>query len=117
MGMTAMKPTVLAAACMLSAFTPALAQDLSPDAKRLLAYGTVAVVVKSCGLPITDAENKQMMDAMAKYAEQQKDISKDQFTEAMKAAGAQVGSNKEAVCGEASTTSISDMLAEAEKGE
>lgn len=112
-----MKPTVLAAACMLSAFTPALAQDFSPDAKRLLAYGTVAVVVKSCGLPVTDAENKQMMDAMAKYAEQQKDISKEQFTEAMKAAGAQVGSNKEAVCGEASTTSISDMLAEAEKGE
>lgn len=66
MGMIAMKPTVLAAACMLSAFTPALAQDLSPDAKRLLAYGTVAVVVKSCGLPITDGENKQMMDAMAK---------------------------------------------------
>ncbi len=102
---------------MLSAFTPARAQDLSPDAKRLLAYGTVAVVVKSCGLPVTDAENKQMMGAMAKYAEQQKDISKDQFTEAMKAAGAQVGSNKAAVCSEASTTSISDMLAEAEKGE
>ena len=112
-----MKPTVLAAACLLSAFTPALAQDLSPDAKRLLAYGTVAVVVRSCDLPITDTENKQMMDAMSKYADQQKDISKDQFTEAMKAAGAQVGSNKEAVCGEAKTTSIADMLAEAEKGE
>ncbi len=102
---------------MLSALTPALAQDLSPDAKRLLAYGTVAVVVRSCGLPITDAENQQMMGAMAKYADQQKDISKEQFTEAMKAAGAQIGSNKESVCGEAKTTSISDMLTEAEKGE
>ena len=112
-----MKPTVLAAACLLSAFTPALGQDLSPDAKRLLAYGTIAVVVRSCDLPITDTENKQMMDAMSKYADQQKDISKDQFTEAMKAAGAQIGSNKETVCGEAKTTSISDMLAEAEKGE
>lgn len=112
-----MKSIVLAAACMLSAFTPALAQDLSPDAKRLLAYGTIAVVVKSCGLPITDDENKQMMSAMSKYADQQKDISKDQFTEAMKSAGAQIGSNKDAVCGEAKTTSISDMLAEAEKGE
>ncbi len=102
---------------MLSAFTPAIAQDLSPDAKHLLAYGTVAVVVRSCSLPITDAENQQMMDAMSKYADQQKDISKDQFTEAMKTAGAQIGSNKEAVCGEAKTTSIADMLAEAEKGE
>ena len=112
-----MKPTVLAAACALSAFASAHAQELSLDARRMLAYGTTAVVVKSCGLPITDAENKQMMGALAKYAERQKDVSQEQFTEAMKAAGAQIGGNKAAVCGEAATTSIADMLAEDEKGE
>lgn len=111
-----MKSTVLAAACALSVAS-AHAQDLSPDTKRMLAYGTTAIVVKSCGLPITAAENKRMMDSLAKYAERQKDITQDQFTEAMKAAGAQIGSNKEAVCGEAATTSIADMLAEDEKGE
>ena len=112
-----MKSTALAAAFTLSVLASVQAQDLSPDAKRMLAYGTTAIVVKSCGLPITAAENKKMMDSLAKYAERQKDITQDQFTEAMKAAGAQIGSNKEAVCGEAATTSISDMLAEDEKGE
>lgn len=110
-----MKLPALAAACaLLASAIPALAQDLTPDTKRMLAYGTTAVVVRSCGLPITPAENGQMMDALAKYADRQKQLTQDEFTEAMKAAGAQIGSNRELVCQEAAKTSIADMLAEDE---
>ncbi len=112
-----MKQTTLAAAIALAAVLPARAQDLSPDTKRMLSYATTAVIVKSCGLPITAAENKQMMDSLAKYADRQKDMSQSDFTEAMKAAGAQIGANKDAVCAEAAKTPIADMLAEDEKGE
>ena len=113
-----MKRIAFAAMCLLSlpAPRPASAQDLSLDTRRMLSYGTTAVMVRSCNLPITPAQNKQMMDALAKYADKQKDLSQEQFTEAMKAAGAQIGSNKEAVCAQLADANIADMLAEDEEG-
>lgn len=113
-----MKLLTLAAACLagLSAFAPAFAQDVSLDGRRMLSYGTTAVMVQVCNLPITSSEKTQMMDALKLYADKQTDVSQEAFTEAMKAAGAQIGSNKEAICAQIATQTIAAMLADDEQG-
>ena len=110
------------AACALVAIaalaaSPARSQDLSPDAKRMLAYGTTAVVVGACQLPITPAERKQMMDSLGKYSEAQTQLSPDDFKAAMTQAGTMIGTNTDAVCTEAAKTPISAQLAEDETGD
>jgi hypothetical protein len=99
---------------MFGAATLAKDAELSLNAKRMISYGTTAVEVKACDLPITGAEKTQMMDALQKYAEAQKDLSQDDLTEVMKAAGAQIGTNKEAVCAQIATQTIAEMLADDE---
>lgn len=112
-----MRIFTLAAACILTLPAVAVAQDLALNTRRMLSYGTTAVIVKTCDLPITAAENNRMMGSLQKYAEAQTELTPAQFTEAMQAAGAQIGQNKDAVCAEASGKSVADMLAEAEQGE
>ena len=92
------------------------ADDLSLDAKRMLSYGTTAVEVGACKFPITEAEQKQMMDSLSKYAELQKDLTQEQFTDAMKTAGAQIGANKDAICAEVGKQTIAQLLADDENG-
>ena len=104
--------TLLASAAIIQAS----AAELSLDAKRMLSYGTTAVEVKVCGLPITADEQTQMMDALAKYADKQTDLTQDQFTEAMKAAGAQIGGNKAAICAQIATQTVAELLADDEEG-
>lgn len=113
-----MKSVTLTVACLvgLFAFTPAFAQDISLDGRRMLSYGTTAVMVKVCDLPITASEKTQMMDALKLYAEKQKDVSQEVFTESMKAAGTQIGANKEAICAQIATQTIASMLADDEQG-
>ncbi len=82
----------------------------------MLSYGTTAVEVGVCKLTITPAEQKQMMDALAKYADLQKDLTQEQLTEAMKAAGAQIGANKDAICAEVGKQTIAQLLADDEEG-
>ncbi len=95
---------------------PARAQDLSLDARRMLSYGTTAVEVKVCNLPITSTENAQMMNALAKYSDAQTELPPEAFTEAMKAAGTQIGSNKAAICAEVGKQTIAELLADDEEG-
>jgi hypothetical protein len=113
-----MKLLAVAATCLLMFSVPvsAKAQDLSLNARRMLSYGTTAVEVKVCDLPITSAENTQMMNALAKYADAQKDLPPEAFIEAMKAAGAKIGSNKEAICAQIATQTIAELLADDEEG-
>ena len=113
-----MKSFVVTTTCLLMFGAPALAKaaDLSLNARRMLSYGTTAVEVKTCDLPITSAENTQMMEALAKYAEAQKELTQEAFTEAMKAAGTQIGTNKEANCAQIATQSIAELLADDEEG-
>lgn len=108
---------ILAAAGVLAVPAFASAQDLSLDTRRMLSYGTTAVVVKACNLPITADENNRMMASLDKYAKAQTQMTPAQFTEAMQAAGSMIGMNKEGVCAEAAGKSVADMLAEAEEGE
>ena len=113
-----MKLFSVSAACLLLACVtvPAKADDLSLDARRMLSYGTTAVMVKVCNLPITPAENTKMMTALAKYADAQKDLSQEAFTESMKTAGAQIAANKDAICAQIATQTIAEMLADDEEG-
>ena len=113
-----MKSFAVAATCLLMFCVPvsAKAEDLSLNGRRMLSYGTTAVEVKVCDLPITSAENTQMMNALAKYADAQKDLPQEAFTEAMKAAGAQIGSNKDAICAQIATQTIEELLADDEEG-
>ncbi len=94
-----MKTTLLAIAALLLT-TQARAQDteLSLDAKRMLAYGTMAVMTGACKTPLTTDQSTKMKAGLEKAAAAQKDFSEADFTEMMKAAGAQVGSNKAEVC-------------------
>ncbi len=92
------------------------AEDLSLNAKRMLSYGTTAVAVGVCKFPITPAEQKQMMASLEKYANLQKDLTEDQLTELMKAAGAQIGANKDAICAEMGKQTIAEQLADDEDG-
>jgi hypothetical protein len=92
------------------------AEELSLNARRMLSYGTTAVSIKVCNLPITTAENTQMMNALTKYAAAQKDVPPEAFTEAMKAAGAQIGSDKDAICAQIATQTIAELLADDEEG-
>jgi hypothetical protein len=113
-----MKSFVVAAICLLTLSVPltAKAADLSLDARRMLSYGTTAVEVKICNLPITNDENAQMMTALAKYADAQKDLPQEAFTEAMKAAGAKIGADKDAICNQIATQTVAEMLVDDEAG-
>lgn len=112
-----MKRYTLAAAWLLAVPAIASAQDLKLDTRRMLSYGTTAVIVKTCDLPVTASENSRMMASLQKYADAQTEMTPAQFTEAMQAAGAMIGQNKAAVCAEASGKTVADMLEEAEAGE
>jgi hypothetical protein len=94
----------------------AKAADQLLDARRMLSYGTTAVEVKICNLPITNDENAQMMNALAKYADAQKDLPQEAFTEAMKAAGAKIGADKDTICNQIATQTVAEMLVDDEAG-
>ena len=111
-----MKLFMTAAAGLLLACAHGQAQELSLDARRMLSYGTTAVEVKVCDLPITSTEHTRMMDALARYSESQKELTPDVFTEAMKAAGSQIGSNRDAVCAEVGKQTVAELLADDEQG-
>src|SRR5580704_3161121 len=95
-----MKLFAVAVICLLSSYASlsAKAADLSLDARRMLSYGTTAVEVKVCDLPITKDETTQMMTALVKYGDAQKDLSREDFSEAMEATGTKIGSDKDAIC-------------------
>lgn len=111
------KTTLIALAALLLA-TQARADDadLSLDTKRMLAYGTLAVMTGACKTPLSSAQSTQMKSGLEKAATAQDQLSEADFTEAMKAVGAQVGGNKEQICSSLTPDFINTSLADAAAG-
>lgn len=112
-----MKTMLLATAALLLA-SQAHAQDaeLSLDTKRMLAYGTLAVMTGACKTPLTAAQSSQLTSGLEKAAAAQTQLSEADFTEMMKAAGAQVGENKAEVCASLTPEFIATNLEDAAAG-
>lgn len=114
-----MKPLLLAftALALMASHARAADGELSIDTKRMLAYGTLAVMTGACKTSLTPAQQTQMNTGLQKAADAQKDLTEDQFTEAMKVVGAQVGQNKEQICASLTPDFIATSLEEAANGE
>lgn len=112
-----MKTILLATAALLT-ISQARAQDadLSLDAKRMLSYGTLAVMTGACKTPLTPAQSKQIKTGLEKASEAQTQFSEADFTEMMKAAGAQVGANKAEVCAALTPEFIASNIEDAAAG-
>jgi hypothetical protein len=106
----------IAAITMLTAQARAADPELSADTKRMLAYGTLAVMTGSCKTTLTAAQTSLIRNGMQKAADAQKDLTQEQFTEAMKTVGAQVGQNREQVCSALTPEFIDTSLEEAAAG-
>lgn len=91
--------------------------ELSTDTKRLLAYGTLAVMTGACKTTMTPDQQKRLNTGMQAASEAQKELTEAQFTEAMKTVGAQVGQNKEQICTALTPEFIESSLEEAAAGE
>ena len=95
-----MKLLVLASlgAIALASPTRAAEPDLSIEAKRMLSYGSLAVMTGICKPTLAPGQADQIQAGLQAAAEAQHDLTQAQFTDAMKAVGTQVGGNKEQVC-------------------
>jgi hypothetical protein len=114
-----MKPIVvaLAIAALLASQARAANAELSIDAKRMLAYGTLAVMTGACKTSLTAEQSAEIKTGLEKAAQAQKDFSEADFTELMKAAGAQVGEHKAETCAALTPDFIATSLKEAAAGE
>lgn len=107
----------LALAGLVTSQAHAAGAELSQDTKRMLAYGTLAVMTGACKTPMTPAQTSKMKNGLEKAAEAQKDLTPDMFTEAMKAVGTQVGENKEQICASLTPEFVDSSLEEAATGD
>ena len=105
-----------AATALLTSQARAADPELSSDAKRMLAYGTLAVMTAACKTSLTPAQTAQVKTGMQKAAEAQKDLTPADFTELMKTVGTQVGQNQEQVCASLTPEFIATSLEEAAAG-
>lgn len=112
-----MKTMLLATAALLLA-AQAHAQDaeLSLETRRMLSYGTLAVMTGACKTPLTAEQSAQIKSGLEKAATAQTELSEADFTEMMKAAGAQVGANKAEVCAALTPEFIASGIADAAAG-
>ncbi len=108
---------IATASFLLVSHAHAAEQELSTDGKRMLAYGTLAVMTGACKTPLTSAQKSEMNTGLQKAAEAQKDLSEAQFTDLMKTVGGQVGQNKAQVCASLTPDFIATSLEEAAAGE
>ena len=90
--------------------------ELSTDTKRLLAYGTLAVMTGACKTTLTPEQKSTLNSGLQKASEAQKDLSEAQFTDAMKVVGTQVGQNKEQICAALTPEYVDSSLEEAAAG-
>ena len=113
-----MKTLLLAAAVATLLTSHARADDpeLSIDAKRMLAYGTLAVMTGACKTSLAPGQAAQIKTGLAKASEAQQDFTEADFTELMKAAGTQVGQNKAQVCASLTPDFIATSLEDAAAG-
>ncbi len=91
--------------------------ELSTDTKRLLAYGSLAVMTGACKTTLTPDQETRLNGGLQKASQAQKDMSEAQFTEAMKVVGTQVGQNKEQICNALTPEFVDSSLEEAAAGE
>lgn len=114
-----MKATLLASLAALTLLTTqakAADAELSTDAKRMLAYGTLAVMTRACKIELPPAQSTQIQTGLEKAANAQTDLTQAQFTDMMKDVGTQVGQNKEQVCAGLTPDFISSSLDDAAAG-
>lgn len=91
--------------------------ELSTDTKRMLAYGTLAVMTGACKTTLTADQRTKMNTGLQQAAEAQKELTEAQFTDMMKSVGAQVGQNKDQVCAALTPEFVNTSLEEAAAGE
>ncbi len=91
--------------------------ELSIDARRMLGFGTLAVMIGACKPVVTAEQTAQINKGLEAAADKQKDFTEDEFTEMMKAAGAQIGTNRAAVCGALTPDYIDTSIKQAAAGE
>ena len=91
--------------------------ELSADTKRMLAYGTLAVMTGACKTSLPPEQAAQITTGLQKAADAQKDMTQAQFTDAMKTVGAQVGQNKDQICASLTPDFIATSLEEAAAGD
>lgn len=108
---------VMTVAAMLTTQARAADPELSIDTKRLLAYGSLAVMTGACKTSLTPDQASRLKIGLRTSSEAQKDLTQAQFTEAMKLVGSQLGENKAQICGALSPEFIESSLKEAEAGE
>ena len=110
---------ILLAVALILLTSQARADDpeLSVDTKRMLAYGTLAVMTGACKTTLPPAQAAELKSGLEKAADAQHDFSEADFTEAMKAVGAQVGSNKAQICAALTPDYITTSLEQAAAGE
>lgn len=108
---------VVSVALLLSSQARAADPELSVDTKRMLAYGSLAVMTGACKTTLTPEQKSRLNTGMQKSAEAQKELTEAQFTETMKTVGAQVGQNREQICGALTPEFVDQSLEEAAAGE
>ena len=91
--------------------------ELSTDTKRLLAYGSLAVMTGACKTTLTSDQEARLNDGLQKASQAQKELTEAQFTEAMKVVGTQVGQNREQICNALTPEFVETSLEEAAAGE
>ena len=113
-----MKTLVLAVAvtALLTSQVRAADPELSIDTKRLLAYGTLAVMAGACKTSLTPAQETALNSGLQKSSQAQKELTEAQFTEMMKLVGTQVGQNKEQICAALTPDFVDTSLEEASAG-
>jgi hypothetical protein len=114
-----MKRLLLTAAIagLLSPQARAADPELSIEAKRMLAYGTLAVMTGACQTTLTSDQAAQIKMGLRKAAEAQQQLTQEQFTDLMKVVGTQVGENKDQVCTSLTPDFIATSLEEAANGD
>ena len=90
--------------------------ELSIDTKRLLAYGTLAVMAQSCKASLTPDQEARLNTGLQKSSQAQKELTEAEFTEAMKAVGTQVGQNKDQICAALTPDFVEASLTDAAAG-
>lgn len=114
-----MKPVLVAftIAALLGSQVHAADAEMSIDARRMLAYGTLAVMTGACKTNLTAEQSAEIKTGLETAAQAQKDFSEADFTELMKAAGAQLAEHKAETCAALTPDFIATSLKEAEAGE
>ncbi|HEY0205840.1 MAG TPA: hypothetical protein VGC15_16980 [Acetobacteraceae bacterium] len=83
------------------------------DAKRMLAYGTLTVITSACKTNLTADQAVQIKTGLQKASDSQHDMTQDEFTDVMKAVGAEIGENKDEICATITPDFIATSLKDA----